>query len=71
MKPLPLNEFLFGRWCRSFGYSKLSGKTPTDAFRIKMHIAQEAVPTITIRSPEEVKNPNQAVEDVLAAAGAK
>jgi hypothetical protein len=71
VQPLPLNEFLFGKWCRSFGYSKLSGRTSAEALRMKMHIDQEAVPTITIRSPEEIKNPNPAVEEVLAAAGAK
>ena len=65
LKPCPLNEFLFGKWCRSFGYSRLGGKTPAEELRMKMHIDWRAIPTITIKSAAELENPNQAVKKIL------
>ena len=38
LKPCPLSEFLFGRWCRSFGYSRLGGNSKDEALRMQMHI---------------------------------
>ena len=65
LKSCPLNEFLFGRWCRSFGYSRLSGTTPAEELRMQMHIDWGAIPTITVRSAAEVKKPNQALKKIL------
>jgi hypothetical protein len=65
IKPCPLGEFLFGRWSRAFGASRLSGKNPAEQFRIKMQIAFGGIPTITIDSAEEIEKPNAAVEEVL------
>ena len=69
LKICPLNEFLFGGWCRSFGYSRLGGKTRSEELRMKMHIDLGAIPTLTVRSAEELENPNQAVEKILKLAG--
>ena len=65
LKPCTLSEFLFGKWCRSFGYSRLGGKTPEEEIRIKMHIDWGAVPTITVRSAADLENPNQALKEIL------
>ena len=66
----PLCEFLFGRWCRSFGYSHLGGKTPEEVLRMKLHMDLGAMPTLTVRSAGEILQPNPAVDEVLRAAGA-
>jgi len=65
LKPCPLNEFMFGRWCRSFGYSGLSGRTPEEEMRIKLHLDLGAIPTLTIDSAAEIENPNPAVKNIL------
>jgi hypothetical protein len=61
----PLNEFLFGRWCRSFGYANLGGHSPDQHVRMKVHVGLGAMPTVTIGSANELKNPNEAVKEML------
>ena len=65
LEPCPLGEFLFGRWSRSFGYARLSGKTEAEQFRMKFHVDMGAIPAITIRSAEEIENPNPGVKEML------
>jgi hypothetical protein len=65
-----LNNRLFGRLCRTFGYSGLGGRTENEALRMRMHIEHGAIPTVTIRSAEEILRPNQAVLRMLELAGA-
>ncbi|HWR54268.1 MAG TPA: DUF6259 domain-containing protein [Bryobacteraceae bacterium] len=67
-----LNEFLFGGLCRTFGYSGLGGRTPAEELRMRLHEEHRALPTVTIRSAEELVKPNAAVKRVLerAAPGA-
>lgn len=67
--PIPLNEFIFGRWSRSFGYTALSGRTADEELRMRIHEIQGAIPTLTIRSAEQIRNPNPAVERILETAG--
>jgi hypothetical protein len=57
----PLNAFLFGRLCRTFGYSRLSGATEDEALRMRIHESLGAIPTVTVRSAHEIRNPNAAV----------
>ena len=64
----PLDEFLFGKWCRSFGYTALSGRTPAEQLRMKLHQDLGAVPTITVRSAADITNPNPAVKAILEGA---
>ena len=64
----PLCEYLFGRWCRSFGYSHLGGATPEEQLRMKLHVDLGAIPTVTVRSPEQIARPNPGMEAFLAAA---
>jgi hypothetical protein len=61
----PLNEFLFGRWSRSFGYSSLGGRTEDEQMRMRLHVSLGAMPTVTIQSAAEIERPNQAVEEML------
>ncbi|MDH7570308.1 MAG: DUF6259 domain-containing protein, partial [Armatimonadota bacterium] len=57
----PLNYFLFGRLCRTFGYSRLSGKSETEALRMRVHASLGAIPTVTVHSADEIDTPNDAV----------
>lgn len=66
----PVNEFLFGKWCRSFGYAFLSGATVNEQMRMRVHTSLGAMPTITIRSAQEVENPNSAVAEMIRLAQA-
>lgn len=65
-----LNEFLFGRLCRTFGYSRLSGRTEDEELRMRIHEEHGAIPTITIGSAEELRKPNKVVKRILESAGA-
>lgn len=58
----PLNAFLFGRLCRTFGYSRLSGATEDEELRMRIHESLGAIPTITVRSADEIRHPNAAVQ---------
>jgi hypothetical protein len=60
-----LNELLFGKLCRTFGYSGLSGKNKDEELRMQVHLDHGAIPTVTIRSAEEIANPNVAVKRML------
>jgi len=60
-----LNDFLFGKLCRTFGYSGLGGSTPEEELRMRIHDEHGAIPTITIGSAEEIERPNRAVKKVL------
>jgi hypothetical protein len=66
-----LNDFLFGRLCRTIGYSALSGKSEAEELRMRIHDEHGAVPTITIDTADEVLRPNPAVERALARAAAR
>jgi hypothetical protein len=61
----PLNEFLFEGLCRSFGYSHLDGATADAALRMRTHVSLGAIPTVTVRSAEELAQPNAAVAEML------
>ncbi|RPI28639.1 MAG: hypothetical protein EHM61_04370 [Acidobacteria bacterium] len=61
----PLNEFLFGRLCRTIGYSGLSGRDEAEELRMRIHEEHQAIPTITVRSAAEILQPNPAVKQLL------
>jgi len=61
----PLNELLFGRLCRTIGYSALSGRDAAEELRMRIHEEHEAIPTITLRSAAEILQPNRAVKRAL------
>lgn len=60
-----LNNVLFGKLCRTFGYSGLSGKTKNEELRMQVHLDHGAIPTVTIDSVQEISNPNPAVKWML------
>jgi hypothetical protein len=64
-----LNEFLFGRLCRTIGNSGLGGRTPAEELRMRLHDEHRAIPTLTIRSAEELLKPNAAVKRLLERVG--
>jgi hypothetical protein len=61
----PLNNFLFGKLCRSFGYTGLGGRNADEELRARVHEENGALPTITIRSAAEIANPASAVKRAL------
>ena len=60
-----LNEFLFGKLCRAFGYSSLAGRDADQQLRMRIHEEHGAIPTITPRSAEEITTPNPSVKRIL------
>jgi hypothetical protein len=60
-----LNNYLFGKITRTFGYSRLSGQSEEEQLRMRIHDDHGAIPTITIRSAEEISNPNPTMKRVL------
>ncbi|MCE5249701.1 DUF6259 domain-containing protein [bacterium] len=63
-----LNEVLFGKLCRTFGYSSLSGRNKDEEMRMRIHLEHGAIPTVTIRSPQDINDPNPAVKRMLDSA---
>jgi len=66
----PLGELLFGRLCRTIGYSALSGRDEKQALRLRVHESLGAIPTITVDSAAEIRQPNPAVRRLLERAAA-
>jgi len=64
----PLNDLLFGRLCRTIGYSGLGGRDEDEQLRGRIHAEHNAIPTLTIRNENEILRPNPWVERVLRAA---
>jgi hypothetical protein len=60
-----LNQILFGRLVKTFGYSNLSGKNKDTETRMQLHLDHGAIPTITINSADEISNPNPAVRRMI------
>ncbi len=60
-----LNQLLFGKLSRTVGYNGLGGRNKNEELRMKLHISHGAIPTITVRTAEEIINPNAAVKQLL------
>jgi hypothetical protein len=60
-----LNHVLFGDLCRTIGYTRLGGRTEEEVLRMRLHEEHGAMPTITVRSADEIEDPNPAVRSVL------
>jgi hypothetical protein len=61
----PLNAFLFEGLCRTFGYSRLSGKTDDEVLRSRVHLSLGAIPTVTGLAAEEIRNPGRHVRELF------
>ncbi|MCC7490889.1 MAG: hypothetical protein IT204_01000 [Fimbriimonadaceae bacterium] len=70
-KGCPLGDFLFGRLCRTFGYSRLGGLNDEEVVRMQVHESLGALPTITVRNAAEIRCPNPAVARQFALAGGR
>jgi len=66
-----LNELLFGRLCRTIGYSGLAGRDEKEALRLRLHEEHGAIPTITVDSAAEIRQPNPAVRRLLEKAASR
>jgi len=64
-----LNDVLFGKLCRTIGYANIGGRDDDQTLRMKMHLEHGAIPTVTIRSAEEIESPNPSVKLMLNMAG--
>jgi hypothetical protein len=64
------NEFLLGKLCRTIGYSGLGGRGVDEELRMRIHDEHGAIPTVTIRSAREIREPNAAVKRLLDRAAA-
>jgi hypothetical protein len=60
-----LNKFLFGNLVRAMGYADLSGNDENSAVYMQSHVDHGTLPTVTVRSAEEIINPNAAVAKML------
>jgi len=60
-----VNEFLLGKLCRTIGYSGLGGRNADEELRMRIHEEHGAIPTITIRSAQDILSPNPAVKRIL------
>ncbi len=67
----PLNEFLFGKWSRSFGYWGLTGNSEDEAMRMRLHISLGAMPTVCVNTAGDIEQPNPAMAEMLKLAGAR
>ena len=60
-----LNEVLFGKLCRTIGYSGLGGRNKDEELRMRIHLEHGTIPTVTIRSAQDIIAPNPAVKQML------
>jgi hypothetical protein len=60
-----LNKILFGRLCKTIGYTGLGGKNKDEELRMQIHVDHGAIPTITIDTVNEVLSPNAAVKQMF------
>ncbi len=67
----PLNEFLFGKWSRSFGYWGLTGGTEDETMRMRLHVSLGAMPTVCVNTAADIEQPNAAMAEMLKLAGAR
>jgi hypothetical protein len=56
-----LNQVLFGRLCKTIGYSNLNGRDKDSEMRMQINLEHGSIPTITIDSAIEISSPNAAV----------
>ena len=47
----------------------MGGRDSDQALRMKMHLEHGTIPTVTIRSAEEIESPNTSVKQMLNMAG--
>ncbi len=63
--PVPVNAFLFGELCRSMGYYNILGDTPESEKRMAVHESLGAIPSLQIRSKDDLHDMSPATQRVL------
>jgi hypothetical protein len=70
LDPVPFGDFLFGDLCKTMAYTNIAGDTPESVWRLEVHERLGALPSLVVRKPEDVLQPNPAVRRVLERATA-
>ncbi len=65
LDPVPIGDFLYGDLCKTMAYTNIAGDTPESAWRLEVHERLGALPSLIVRKPEDVLQPNAAVKRVL------
>lgn len=60
-----LNNFLFEDLSKSFGNNYISGKDESERLRMQVHLNHGAIPTINVKTPDEINHPNAGVLEML------
>lgn len=60
-----LNALLFDGLARSFGYSRLGGRSEDDVLRSDIHVSLGAIPTLTRVSARDIRQPTPYVKQLL------
>lgn len=60
-----LNAILFEGLCRTFGYANLGGRDANQELRMNLHLEHGAIPTVTLRSAQDILAPNRAIKAMV------
>ncbi len=60
-----ISDILFGKVCRTIGYSGLTGRNDGDDLRLQLHLDHGAIPTFTHASVELLSKPTKLVNRVF------
>ncbi len=60
-----LNNLLFGKLCKTIGYSNLAGQDESQILRERIHEEHGAIPTITVSGPDQIDRPNDEIKRIL------
>jgi hypothetical protein len=65
LEPLPIGAMLYGDICRTMGYVNIMGNTPESVARLELHERLGALPSLTVRRPEDLANLSAAARRVI------
>jgi len=65
LDPVPVGDFLYGDLCKTMAYTNIDGETPESRLRLDIHERLGALPSLIVRKPQQVLQPNDAVRRVL------
>lgn len=70
LDPVPGGEFLHRDQCKAVACTSIAGDTPESARRLEAHERLGALPSLIVRKPDDVFQPNPAVKRVFERATA-
>ena len=65
LDPVPVGDFLYGDLCKTMAYTNIAGDTEESRWRLDVHERLGALPSLMVRDPQQVRQPNPAVRRVL------